>query len=248
MKALTNRFLINNSLSAAAHGLFKALLPIAVFLLVRLDLSYLAAGIVLVSKWRVMAVKSRYWLINIKSNMVDIIVGLSFVALMSKTGLTHGLILMAGYVVWTLILRVLTMPAGMASQAIVSQSIGVLAVLYGPTTPSLIGAVLGVWAVSYFSAVHVLNIGEGDVHSPIAHLWGLFAAQLAWVLGHWQIWYWFVPQTGLILTILFGSLSSLHLLHKHEAAGLSVLRQISVSTGIITLAIIVLSDWQDKTI
>ena len=42
--------------------------------------------LVLVSKWRIVAVRSRYLWINIKSNLVDMIVGISVVSGLFLTG------------------------------------------------------------------------------------------------------------------------------------------------------------------
>ena len=43
---------------------------------------WLALLVVLVSKWRVLAVRPRFWVANLIANMVDIIVGLSVVVLL----------------------------------------------------------------------------------------------------------------------------------------------------------------------
>jgi hypothetical protein len=42
----------------------------------------LAIVLVLLSKWRVLAVRPRFWWTNLQANMVDIIVGVSIVSLM----------------------------------------------------------------------------------------------------------------------------------------------------------------------
>ncbi|MEM6997630.1 MAG: hypothetical protein AAF413_01830 [Patescibacteria group bacterium] len=248
MRALTKGFIKRKNTSELIHGLVRLALPLIVFGFVSIGLSFLAYGVIFLSKWRVLWVKSRYWLINLKSNTVDIIVGLSFVSLMSNTDVLSDLHILAAFIGWTVLLRTKSKPLWMALQAVTAQFFGVLAIFYAFSPPSITVSVLGVWFVSYFSAVHVLNIGEGDVRSPLAHVWGLFSMQLAWVLSHWQIWYSFIPQIALILTVLFGSLTALLLLHRHNAASSQTLRQISVSAGIIIVAILILSDWQDKTI
>ena len=54
------------------HLLFNILLPIVVLIFVRLDLFILAAVMVLLAKWRILAVKPRYWVSNLRANLVDI--------------------------------------------------------------------------------------------------------------------------------------------------------------------------------
>lgn len=59
------------------HSL-NALLPFALLLLVwAFEPPYVAYGLVLLSKWRIFALRPRFWWANIKTNLVDISVGLS---------------------------------------------------------------------------------------------------------------------------------------------------------------------------
>src|SRR5690606_9401851 len=62
-------------------------LAVAVFLAVwAFESPLVALLIVLLSKWRVLAVRPRYWLANVQANMVDIIVSFGFVGLLHFTG------------------------------------------------------------------------------------------------------------------------------------------------------------------
>lgn len=47
------------------------------------NLALLAVILVILSKWRVLAVQPRFWLPNIKANLVDIIVGVSTVVFLN---------------------------------------------------------------------------------------------------------------------------------------------------------------------
>ncbi len=62
--------------AAAVHILFTALLPLAAFVLVRLEFSWVAVLLVILSKWRMFAVKLRHWPANFRTNAVDIFVGI----------------------------------------------------------------------------------------------------------------------------------------------------------------------------
>src|SRR5580700_1106754 len=72
--------------SQVVHLGLVLLLPIAVFVFVRMHFVQLALTIILLSKWRMFAVRPRYWLANLRANAVDIIVGVSFLVLMVHTG------------------------------------------------------------------------------------------------------------------------------------------------------------------
>lgn len=224
------------------------MLPILAFALVSLNLSIVAVGLILLSKWRVLAVKSRYWGINLRSNIVDIFIGLSIVEFMSQVSLFPRLAWFGFYVLWVAYIKARSNQTGMIVQGVLAQAITISALIYNDPTQSLGSLTLGIWLVAFFSARHILSAFNEDHAPALAHVWALFAIQISWVLAHWQIWFWVVPQIVLLLTILLSVLSAIYGLHKHERLSAAVLRQISASTGIVIIAIIILSDWQDKTI
>src|SRR5579864_9010093 len=82
------------------------LLPLGVFAFVRMHFVQLALAIILLSKWRMFAVRPRYWPANIRANAVDIIVGVSFLVLMVHSGTQlWQLILALLYAVWLLVIK-----------------------------------------------------------------------------------------------------------------------------------------------
>lgn len=88
--------------------------------------------LVVISKWRIFAVNHRYWWLNIRSSLVDFIVGISFVLLAYAAGTTLlpvHIALMVAYAVWLIIIK----PRS-SFNANVLQSI--IAVLLGATTAS----------------------------------------------------------------------------------------------------------------
>src|SRR6266576_420682 len=71
-----------------SHVFYLALnisLPILAYILVRIDFVAVAIFLILLSKWRMFAVRPRYWVANIISNGVDIIVAVSLVVFMAST-------------------------------------------------------------------------------------------------------------------------------------------------------------------
>ncbi len=65
---------------------YNALLPLLVFLLVRTSFVQLALSLILLSKWRMFAVRPRFWAVNVRANAIDIIIGVSVLAFMVATG------------------------------------------------------------------------------------------------------------------------------------------------------------------
>src|SRR5579864_2531706 len=85
MRQLLDKFKPANGFSRILHLVLVCILPIAVFVLVRVNFFQLALAIILLSKWRMFAVRPRYWPTNIRANGVDIIVGLVTVVFMIHT-------------------------------------------------------------------------------------------------------------------------------------------------------------------
>src|SRR3954447_5805850 len=73
--------------SHLAHIALLILLPILAYVLVRIDFVSLAILLIFLSKWRMFAVRPRYWLANLVANGVDIIVGISLVLFMANTSI-----------------------------------------------------------------------------------------------------------------------------------------------------------------
>src|ERR1700712_1355974 len=76
------------------------ILPLAIFVLVRLNFVQLALSVVVLSKWRMFAVRPRFWAANIRANAVDLMVGLSSVIFMEHSGILLQLMWAGLYAVW----------------------------------------------------------------------------------------------------------------------------------------------------
>jgi hypothetical protein len=67
-------------LSEAIYMILNICLAIALLIVIRYTESIpLAFLLVIMSKWRVLAVRPRYWFANLRSNMIDFIVSISVV-------------------------------------------------------------------------------------------------------------------------------------------------------------------------
>lgn len=168
-------------------------------------------ALVLLSKWRVFAVRPRYWTANIKANLVDTIVGLSIVILIASAGgvLVAQGILTALYIGWLLFIKPRSKRVFVAIQAAAAVFLGVTALMtvsYG--WPASVVVVL-MWMIGYASARHILSTYE-EAHSSFYTLvCGLVFAELGWLAYHWTFAYDLplfgavkIPQIALIAVAL----------------------------------------------
>jgi len=249
MKKLWYKLRPSSGISHALHFLLNALLPILVLGLVRLNFATLAAALVLLAKWRMIAIKPRYWLPNIRANLVDIFVGLSVVAFMAGTNSIFTQAAWAVvYVFWLIWLKPKSKPIAVMAQALIAQAIGLIAFYRAFPNNSLLLSIIVTWLVCYASARHFLGAFDEPMTRTITHIWAWFGAMMAWVLGHWVIEYLFLPQIALVLTILGYGLATIYYLDQKERLKAALFRQLMIVMGLLLLIIVVFSDWQDKTV
>jgi len=179
----------------------------------------LALGLVLISKWRVLAVRTRYWFANIKSNLVDIIVSVSVVLhlyAINESNLSdfRQLILMAIvtvlYIVWLLVIKPRSKRSYVAAQAGIAIFLGTSALFAISFNWPASVVVAGMWLIGYSAANHVLNTYDDETHGLFLSLaWGLVFAEIGWIAYHWTIAYslpvvtsLLVPQVAIIVSLV----------------------------------------------
>ncbi len=157
---------------------------------------WLALALVLLSKWRVLAVRPRYWFAHIEANMVDMIVSFGLVLLIYLAGQTSTsytvvvqIVLAIVYAGWLVFLKPRTrrvIVAIQAGAAIVVGSMALFSLTY--EWPSTL-VVLGMWVIGYASARHVL-VSHSDTDARLLSLiWGFVSAEIGWLAFHWTIAY-----------------------------------------------------------
>lgn len=251
--SIASRIKPKDGFSHIIHIAFTVLIPVLVLVFVRLTFVPLALTTILLSKWRMLAVRPRHWWPNIRANAIDIIVGISVLVFMveSGPGQENGLtkILWAfAYVLWLLMLKPRSGTLMVTVQALVGQTIGLVALWLAWSNKPLIVLVFLTGLICYVSARHFFTNFEESYTPLFAHTWGYFAASLAWVLGHYLLFYGVVSQPALLLTVLGFGLGALYYLEQSDRLSALLRRQfIFIMIAIITV-VIVFSDWGDKTI
>ena len=235
--------------SHAFHILLKVLLPILAYILVRIDFVGLAILLVLIAKWRIFAVQPRYWLANVVSNGIDLLVGISLVLFMANTSIVwwqlFWTILYAGWLVW---LKPRSDVLSVSAQAMIGQLLGLAALYLKFGDASLLVLFAGTWAVTYLTARHFLTSFEEPLTALMSHVWAYFAAGLAFVLGHWLLFYGSVAQIIVILTTVGYGLAALYYLDASQRLNGRLVRQLVFFMCAILLIVFLLSDWTGATV
>ncbi len=182
----------------------------------------LAFAIVLIGKWRIFAVRPRFWFANIQANLVSIIVSISFVVLLYAANLSGAnstqifiiqLILVILDVIWLLFLKSQSKRVYIVAQAGIALFVGITSIFYMSYNWIASVAVILAWVVGYATAKHVLGSYDDESHTVFLSLvWGLMLAEISWLAYHWTIAYhlpfvsnMLLPQVS-IITLCFGFL------------------------------------------
>lgn len=235
-----------------AHWLHTALvlvLPALVFILVQLHFVQLAFSIIILSKWRMFAVRPRFWPANIRANSVDLMVGLSMVVFMTHSGsYLWQLIWALVYAVWLVAIKPRSELFMTTTQAFLGQFTALMALYLawdnGP-----------VWALSlltglfcFLAARHFLDAFDEPYARMLAYIWGYFGAALAWLLSHWLLFYNGLAQPTLLLSTLGYGLAVLYYYDHGGRLNKALRRQFVFIMLAIVLVVLAFSDWGDKVV
>lgn len=252
MKPLIAKVRPKRGFARVTHYVLLALLPVIVFVLVRIDFVALAVALILLSKWRMFAVKPRFWPANIRANSVDILVGLAILIFMTQTDSQLWQLAWTGlHILWLIFIKPGASTLMIGVQALIGFWAGLSALfIIGDAAPALV-LVAAVGLICYVSAHHFFD-GFSEAYTRLlSYTWGFFGAGLTWVLSHWLLYY---PSTGLIaqpslllLTIGYG-LAAIYYLDHTDRLTSTVRNQFIFVMCALTLIILQFSDWSDKIV
>lgn len=207
-------------LSELTYTVLNVALAVGVLLIVLYtEAVWLAILLVMLSKWRVFAVRPRYWWANLRSNMVDFIFSISIVLHMyainaapieasPKLALLIGLTLV--YIGWLLFIKPRSKRLYVTIQAGAAIFMGMSALFTVSFSWPVSIVVIVAWLIGYSSARHVLSSYDEETHGLFLGLaWGLVVAEISWISYHWAIAYplpifpsLMLPQAALVVTLV----------------------------------------------
>lgn len=249
MRPLLQQIKPTNGVANSLHSGLVLVLPVAAFLLVRLDFIQLALSIIVLSKWRMFAVRPRFWASNVRANAIDLMVGLSVVLFMENSGsLLVQLVWLALYAAWLLFIKPASGSAVVAAQAALGQ-LAALSALYLTWADGPIYAITLLSGLfCFFAARHFLDTFDEPYARMLSYTWGYFGAALAWLLSHWLLFYRGIAQPTLLLSTLGYGLAVLYYLDHNDRLSKGVRRQSLIVIIAIVLVVLAFSDWGDKVV
>lgn len=188
----------SNLISGLFYVLLNALLAVAVVVLVNLfDAPWLGLAVIAVSKWRIFAVKIRFWWANLVSNLTDILVGISYVLLVYYIG-GDQIIYQIGsallYIIWLLMIKPGTSSLKIMTQSLIAMFLVNLNLsLFGYRWPILVFLMVEMF-IAYNIMSHYLKNADFEIKYTrlMSGIWALIMMELAWIYWHWMIGYNFV--------------------------------------------------------
>lgn len=218
----------SSTLADAIHIVFNiALASAVVALTIFFNTPWLAIALVILSKWRVIAVRPRYWWANLLSSLPDLIVGLGVVLISWSAGQLYSELVESGYAsdlpfnviwlqgalavlyaIWLIVIKPLHSERWVLFQAATAQFIGLTALSMTSYTLPLLVVVLGSFVVGFASARQMLGQYDEKSRGLLASVWGLLVAMMAFVCWHWNVQYpivsqlLLIPQIAIIVTAI----------------------------------------------
>ena len=209
-----------NVLSTILYALLNILLGVGSIALTTITGSFIPGFLlVIVSKWRVFAVRPRYWLINIKSSLVDLIVGFSFILIAYCSGTTFlpvHYILAALYTLWLIVLKPRSSDRALVAQSLTAVFFGTTAAVLLTATYDSIFLVLATAFIGWAATRHVLVQSDDNNFQLVTYSCGLICAEIAWIFHSWLKVYSFgetgivIPQLSIILTVFAFAFASIY--------------------------------------
>lgn len=208
LKLARQRTLLSEIMYYALNiGLALALLVLAL----TIQSPMVALALVLISKWRVLAVRLRYWWTNIQANAVDTIVGVSTVLLMYSPGISIAVQagLAAAYAAWLVLLKPQSKKHYMLIQSLTAIALGVTT-LYSISYEWPVSlVVIGMGIIGYSAARHFLYSYEEDQIALLSGIYGLIFAEIGWLAYYWTFAYTLpfvasikIPQVTIIVLLV----------------------------------------------
>lgn len=231
------------------HVLLSAVMPVLVYVLVRTNFVLLAVATMFITKWRMFAVRPRFWPAIFRANAVDIIVGLGTIVFMVHTqSAAWQLFWGALYMIWQVLIKPSRGSLGVSAQALIGQTYGLTALFLGWSDAPLALLVLGAWTVCYLAARHFLTSFEEPYVSLYSHVWGYFAAALTWLSAHWLLFYGSTAQPTLLLSVMGFGFGGLYYLQESDRLSVLLRREIVFIMIAIIVVVLVFSEWGDQTL
>lgn len=183
---------------------------ILIGLVVIFESPWLAIGLLVISKWRVIAVRPRYWWTNFLGSLPDLIFGIAIVILSWGAGVLSQEYIAANlalsvpawvvqlgftvfYALWLTMIKPRHSQLMVGIQALLCQFMGLTAIFFVSHQLPLAVALVLVFITVYASARHAIGIFEEAHQDLLASMFALLIMELAYTMWHWSVLYQLTP-------------------------------------------------------
>lgn len=249
---------LGDILHIGANVLFVCAIALCVFVL---QLPIVALVLALLSKWRIFAVRPRYWSVNLRANLLDLLFVVAVTALIINpfAGFYASAFWTLMLAVWLLVLKPRSSRMMMGLQAGVMQFVALTALCVyvdmgiKMSQVYVLVLVLGAWLIGYAVARHIAT--SYDDESKIEFFgfaWGFIVAQFVWLFSHWMHVYRItsgleIPQIALVMLLLAFVAQRVYaaqrlLLHDSKARKASAkqqLRSLYIAAGLASALLVI---------
>lgn len=209
------------------HAVFNAAFAAAViFLTMVFETPWMAILLIVLSKWRVIAVRPRYWWANFLSSLPDLIFGISLAVISWGCGQLSDSYISLGqslpisataiqvalgvvYAIWLIAIKPQHSETMVGFQAMASQLLGLTAIFFISGGLPLMTTMILAFIVAFASARQEMGLFEEKDQDLIATVWGVLVMELAFVSWHWGVFYQLTPLIRIPQIAIFVSVISL---------------------------------------
>lgn len=252
-------------LSEVVYILLNIGMAVLLMLMIRITgLLWPAFLLVLLGKWRVLAVRPRFWFANVQADLVSFIVSIGYVIFLynanpSNIGDFQSLaaqsVFAVLYIIWLLFIRPKSKRAYVVMQAGVALFVGITSIYIMTFGWPSSAVVLLAWLVGYASARHILSSYDDENHVLLLSIaWGLVVSEISWLAYHWTIAYrlpivnnLLLPQISIVMAcfgfIIYKSYDSFY--HNQKIRMNDVLMPLLFSIGIIFVLVLAFNGWRN---
>lgn len=168
---------------------------------------YLAYLFVILSKWRVFAVRPRFWIANIQTNLLDTLLGVGVVTLLWQNmgNLPYQIVMTILFTGWLLFLKPSSKRFWVVTQGGIAQFISMTALFSVAHSINVVAVTALGWLIGFVTARHIINAFSDEHEDVVLSVsWGVVVAQLSWLTYYWTIAYTplKIPQISILVTLL----------------------------------------------
>jgi hypothetical protein len=225
--------------SRITHIVARGVLPFLLLLLVRADVVPLAFVLVVLSKWRILAVRPRFWLANVRSNSIDLLVGFSTVIFLTSTfSFEWQLTWTVLFTIWQVLVKPSDKVLLVSIQAFIGEICGLMAIWLNWGDVNVLWLSLLSALVCYLCARHFFDPYEEAYVKALSYLWAVFGAASTWLMAHLLFFYGVVAQPVILLGAISFGLGALYYLDHFDRNSKLVRREILILMIIIVVIIL----------